>query len=81
MLNQFALCLSARIVQSLQLTTSRQVHQSWDHSKEETRNKANRANLASFALPLWKKTAQVTNRYEWSVVISNNYLKTKGEDM
>jgi hypothetical protein len=52
MLNQFALCLSARIVQSLQLTTSRQVHQSWDHSKEETRNKANRANLASFALPL-----------------------------
>ena len=57
MLNQFALCLSARIVQSLQLTTSRQVHQSWDHSKEETRNKANRANLASFALPLWKKSS------------------------
>ena len=80
MLNQFVL---SRIVQILQLTTSRQVHQSWDHSKEETRSQAN---PASFALLWWKKMYQhrlqtSTNRHEWKVVVSNNYLKTTGEAM
>ena len=44
-------------------------------------NKVDRANLASFALLLWEKNSTGYTRHEWFMVLSNNYLKTKTEDI